>query len=304
MKKTRIVVFENVKQLCISSYLWISIICVTLLMLLGDVYVDMSNGEAYSIVSIIFVNEAEEIIEEGNVIFMDIILGDFKGYLWMFAPIILSLPFVGIMCTGNSSNNARYVLSRAGKIPYIIGKLLSSVIVGGIIMLMGFFIYIIIVYIVLYIVYTGQGNYESYIYDMYINSKVVGTFCKATGLVGTIILKLISVFMYGCVSTYLVLFFSIIIKNKYLIMTTSFVFNYLWSNSSVKLLGLIFNEIKDGTFLSGLYKNLVSQTNMGMLFLNSTKEIAVIVCFNIAILVILIRIEYLLMERRCDCGEI
>lgn len=140
-------------------------------------------------------------------------------------------------------------------------------------------------------------------YDMYVNSKAVGEFCKAAGLTGIMLLKSLSVFLYGCISAFAVLFFSAIIKNKYIVMTTPFVLNYLWNNSAARLLGQLFGKLKDGTVLSGIYKSLVSPSGMGMLALNSKTEIFVIIIWNFLILLLILGIKYLSIERRCDCGE-
>lgn len=286
-----------------SVYFWLSVLASFLLMFVGEVYVDIENGLPYSMFSMLFSGNAQNAIDRGDIVFKDIVLGNCPGYIWMFAPIITALPYVLLSCSGNTNSNTRFQLGRSGKIPYVIGRTLSGVFVGGIILLTGFLLYGLTAFIILYCVYTGQEDVGSNIYDMYMNAKAFGGFYRAAGFAGTLLLKSVSVFFYGCVSTFEVLFFASFIKNKYLVITTPFVLHYLWMTSSYRLLRQVMGEVREDTVLSGIYQALADPSNMSMLGTYSAIEIAVMLALNFLVLLLLFGIQYLSLERRCDCGE-
>ena len=64
----------------------------------------------------------------------------------MFIPILAAFPFIPVFCDERSGGNGRFVISREGKISYIISKYFAAIISGGFGVLLGYVLFLLIAF--------------------------------------------------------------------------------------------------------------------------------------------------------------
>ncbi len=285
----------NVKRMCAAPAFFIAAAAVFFILLSGYVYIDSSNGKAYSIFTLLFTQERRLFIEKAGLVSHDIALSESRGSLWMFAPIVAGLPFVAVLCSGNAHHSTRFEIYRTGKNRYLLGRLCSAMLAGGLLMTLGQILYIIVVYAVM-----GLPSLDSsYMAATYQNGAWSGSVCKTFGLAGMLFLKLLSSFLYGWISSYFVVLFSVFIRNKYLIISIPFMMNYILNG----LLQSWISKGMDPLFRSKVFQAVVFPQNMQSVFLMEGKEAAAVLLVNLCLAAGLFLVHRIALERRCDCGE-
>lgn len=293
MKHNR-TVRSNIERMCISNYFIIALVMTVFLMLSGYIYTDFTNDKSYSILSLIAMKGSKSIIEQGGLNWRDIYLLDSPGYTWMFAPVIVTLPYIAMICPGNSNSNTRFELFRTSKKKYIFGKIISGIIVSGMIMAMAQIVYGIVCLLIIGNKFTGDNN----LMNVYKLSGFAGYVYKNLGNVSVYILRIMEAFLYGMISSLPVMFLSAIIKNKYLVFSIPFMLNYFYTmflNNGVRKLFKINIVIK--------IRQIFLQSNIQSIFLYNYKIMFIIILIFIIQILAVYAIHYFIMERRCDCCE-
>lgn len=269
------VVRRNIEQMCMSWYFWLSVVMTAFLMISGYIYTDMISGKAYSMLNLILMKHPESVIEQAGLSWRDIYLMESPGYTWMFAPVIVSLPFIALICSGNTNSNIRFEMFRTGKKRYILGKIISGVLVAGMIMVTAQIIYGIICGI------------------------AMGSEDELTEKLSVYVFRTLGALLYGMVSAFPVLLLSSVIRNKYLVFSVPFMLNYFYTmllNNGLRKLAGNDNLITD-------IRSILLQTNMQSFFLMKKSIMVIAAIWMILQFFIIYGIHYYVTERRCDCCE-
>lgn len=263
---------------------YLSIVAVIVLLLATSIYKDTITGEEYSLIQIVLNDNKEEIINQGDLHRLDVINTGVGGYLDMFLPIIVAVPFVIVICGEKKNSNTRFEIYRVGKNRFLIGKFLASVVSGGLVLLIGYIIFSIVV---AFILPGGMATITELKYGYFVDE---GSFYKwfynSFGVFGMMIMKFIRMFLYGAASSVMAFGLSLFIKNRYIIISIPFMFFYLFQKFVTKRLDV------------NLYKALIS--NIGDVFYASYINLLVIYGGGTLLALILCRIY---LGRKCDCGE-
>lgn len=275
----------EVKKYLSNYVFYVAIVAVAVLLLSGTICTDAETGKQYNAFSMIDKSNVEMVLKTGGVNFYDVFLSQSVSYLWMFAPVLAGLPLSMLICGERKNSLTRFEVFRVGKMKYTIHKLLAGMVSGGFILAIGHIIYLIVLYLLIYetkdvdMYGFGMNN------DMINNSQICKFADAKIGMAGLILLKLVSVFLYGMFSTVITFAISAFMKNKYMVLCVPMIINYFW----IMIVGKQTNSIR---FLNPqLLENIYTVEDKYILFLFMG-------------LVIVSAIIYMAcLERRCDCGE-
>lgn len=285
---------SNVAIMCGSYYFVIAFIMAVFLMLSGYIYTDDINEKAYSVISLMTMKNPEMIAEQAGLNWRDIYLMETPGYIWMFAPVIVTLPYIAVLCPGNSNTNIRFELFRTSKKRYILGKVISGMFVSGMIMAIAQVIYGAICFFTIGNDYISDNN----MMNVYTSVGITRIIYKYFGKLSLYFLRCIAAFLYGMLSSLTVIFLSAIIKNKYLVFSIPFMLNYFY----VMFMSNGIKKIIKGSLLIKI-NQIFMHSRIQSVFLYEKDVMIMIGLFIIIQFLVVYATHYLIMERRCDCCE-
>ncbi len=180
------------KRIFTNKIYWLSAMAAILLLFCSEIYVDTFTGGSYTFWSLFYDETMRKMVANGSISMQNILLGYDNSYLWMFCPIIVSIPCVLI------NKTERFVLFRSSKTKYSLSKYFLSVFSGGFILVIAY-----MVYSVIWMVFAGESMWDL----MFLR-------------------KIFSVLLWGIISTIPGVVLTEFVQNKYLILCIPFVLNY------------------------------------------------------------------------------
>ena len=105
------------------------------------------------------------------------------------------------------------------------------------------------------------------------------------------VIRSLEMFIYGMTSVMLTLLISAFVRNKYLMLCIPFMLNYFWS-------GLVDKYISANKFIQ-----YCSPLSPSMLFHLQWNEGRKVLMFWTCFIFVILALSYIVMEKRCDCGE-
>ncbi|MGN0375516.1 MAG: hypothetical protein ACI4EN_08460 [Butyrivibrio sp.] len=271
MKKFVRVFNQNRIKMVSGTAFIVACITALILFLSSTVYYSLDTGRVYNIISLLFSAERKSILDGGSISASELFYRENNGYMMMFAPIVAAIPYISVSSGSNNNNNLRFEIFRSGKTSYVLGNLFSAMTVGGIIFSVTYCIYGVVLYTVI-----GVGSY----------------------ILKDVVLKIISMFLYGAVSVLPSYFLAVFIRNKYIVLCIPFMLNYLmillWSKIIPEI--VIQNEMAGRALEVMQLSNIQNVWNMGSCYS------AFYVAWYTLIIIIIFIINRLYTERRCDCG--
>lgn len=261
-------IHQEIKKMLTNYTFILAVIATTVVNMSGTIVTEANTYKSYNLFQIIFMNNTRknELIDMYNITFSRIFLSGSQGYLWMFISIFASAPFVVLICSAKKNNNIRFEIYRMGKKTYIISKGLASILIGGLVILLGYGIYGLIL-------------------------KLVLPAGETLTLIITI-RRLIEMLIYGMSSVIFTFVLSGIMRNRYLVLCIPFMANYF-------LKSLLEKPNIAESFIS----RIANPTTPSYLFSYEKTQRIEVICFWIAVILCGFMIYYFVLNRRCDCGE-
>ena len=261
-------IYQEIKKMITGYIFYGAIVAVLLINMSGNIAKDFTTSETYNLIQIIGMNSAgkTELLTLNDATCTKIFLHGSQGYLWMFASLLVSAPFVMLMCSAKKNNNIRFEIYRMGKFAYVFTKGVASVLVAGVIMCVGYGLYGIVLSIFLP---TGEGL-----------------------SLWMIVKRLTEMFFYGMSSILLTYCLSAVMKNKYLVLCIPFMANYLLK-SLLDRPGLAQME----------WRTVINPSSPSYLFSMEYVQRLEVVAFWIGMFALSLFAYYMVLNRRCDCGE-
>lgn len=143
--KTLNVIYTELKKLVISPYFLIGVLAFTLMCFSSPGYYD--GEKEYSIFEMItMLDEQKSKLYDFSA--QQVCTRGFGNWLMMFLGIIVSFPFVKLMCDERRCSEKRYILVRTGVIRWCISKFVSVVVSAALICAIGFLLFSGIVHII------------------------------------------------------------------------------------------------------------------------------------------------------------
>lgn len=251
-----------------TNYAFLIVVFGTMLIIMsGTILTEFQTHTEYNLFQLLSMqtSKKKELMEMNDITFEQIFQSGTSGYLWMFAPVLASASFVVLICSAKKNNNIRFELYRLGKMEYIVGKCIASLICGGLVLSMGYVLFAIVIRIVL----PSQGTLQFADYGK----------------------RILEMFFYGMTSASITYILSGFIRNKYLVLCLPFMMNYFWKT-----------QLDRSKFMGNKIAHSIHPVNPTYVFTDGYewKGILLFWTFVIVIGIILWRIA---LERRCDCGE-
>ncbi len=209
----------ELKKLSFIPYLILSISGIVLLCLSATGETDMS-GKQISIFSLMFQEQqANTDISKSALALWQAGIG---GWLVVFAPMLLSMGYILLISEERRNGQIRFHILRSGNWKYCISKLCSGALAGGIVFLIGYALFGLLMLVRFPSIRTFSAE-EQEILLMGSNISVV------------IIKKLIGVFLYGMFGSVFGIGVAIVFRDKYMLVCLPFMIKYIYQQILAKM---------------------------------------------------------------------
>lgn len=275
MRKVRNVFGVECKKVILKGSFPVFVIAVVLMCLFIPIFTD--DGSVTNYFAVLFTVSVEEFAMSDSLRLTSVMGNVISGYFTMFAPMIVSLVILPVLCEEKESGMVRYILPRCGKKAAVIGDFLASVVSGGLVIVAGYLLFFIIIAIHSYFIMGIDGI----LMDMQEIQEMI--------------IIIIGVWSYGMICavwTYLV---SIFLRNRYLLACIPYIFLYL--------LDRMINSISYEALEDNLLKRwFVQSFGVGYLFIDFRYMFRIAMVYAVmSILIILLHL--FVLQRRTDCGQ-
>lgn len=206
----------------ISAGFLAAILVTFLLCFTEDVYVDTSDMRKFSALEALFKFDRSLMESKSSFCSLLVFKSALSGYSAMFLPILASFPFVFSQSAERNSGNIRFSIFRAKRLKYYFSKFLCDVISGGICVLLGVALFGIFSFF-------AFPRLECY-------PDLPLEFYDPDGIFTEIARKLLSAFIYGCVSTVPSFFLSSFCRNRYIILCVPFLTRFMQDTAIKKII--------------------------------------------------------------------
>ncbi|WP_455194588.1 hypothetical protein [Eubacterium ramulus] len=209
----------ELKKLSFIPYLILSISGIVLLCLSATGETDMS-GKQISIFSLMFQEQqANTDLSKSALALWQAGIG---GWLVVFAPMLLSMGYILLISEERRNGQIRFHILRSGNWKYCISKLCSGALAGGIVFLIGYALFGLLMLVRFPSIRTFSAE-EQEILLMGSNISVV------------IIKKLIGVFLYGMFGSVFGIGVAIVFRDKYMLVCLPFMIKYIYQQILAKM---------------------------------------------------------------------
>ncbi len=206
----------------ISAGFLAAILVTFLLCFTEDVYVDTSDMRKFSALEALFKFDRSFMESKSSFCSLSVFKSSLSGYSAMFLPILASFPFVFSQSAERNSGNIRFSIFRAKRLKYYFSKFLCGVMSGGICVLLG----VALFGVFSFFTFPRLEFYSPYELE----------FLAPDGIFAEIARKLLSAFIYGCVSTVPAFFLSSFCRNRYIILCVPFLTRFMRDTAIKKII--------------------------------------------------------------------
>ena len=274
---------EEIKMIVTNLSFYIAILVTALICLSGTIYIDLDTGEEFNVFQIMF--KGSKSVNVDPVIMNDskAVLEGTASYLNMFAPMIVAIPFVILVCGEKKNSLSKFELLRVNKNRYTLGKLFAVLIAGGCIMVSGYGLYVLVSNCVL----PAAEQDMSMEFQMMTLNRISTAAYHSLGINGLYLIKFVCMFLYGSVSTMLAFAISSFLKNRYLVLCIPFIMHYFFSMIQESITKVSIPGLSD---ISEIYRFDDEKS----------RKIVILIVTEIVLSAVLYRI---VLDRKCDCSE-
>ena len=300
MGKIRNIVKEDMVKIFTCSTFWLAVLAVAAIALTGTVTKDMGNN-SYTIFDLVSKFTNEQIMYDMiDASAWGIIYKESGSYLWMFVPVLAGMPLVPLLCAERKNKAMRYELIRVGKTKFVIGKMISSMLSGGLVLMLGYALFSLVIYILMPIKGDVQGAY-AYLDVMIEHHPGFDKIFTKMGFSIILIMKLLLFFVYGAFSALMAYVLSSFITNKYIVLCIPYIANYMICMfvDRQMMRPAFWDNPKWFTDFVQFFK-LDCITKIYLFNWDYIKGFAI---QQLIFLIVGVIIYQVVMRRRCDCGQ-
>ena len=287
MRVFRVISYEFNKILTNYGF-YAGIIFTVIMCATANVYYDYARNEYNSTVQVLMNFSREEMMQVVDFCSYSVFINGGNGWLSMFVPIVAAFGYIPLLCDEQSSKTVRYSIFRTNKLQFCMGKFISALLTGGLIVFVGYAVYGLFVWIT----FPNLGQY----------SEELRNLLELKGLSEPITLKLLLMFVYGCIWAVPAFLLSGFMKNKYLIICLPFIVKYALNQTIQRLYDFVWKDIENPNKNLDSFLKVISPDAIRDLFYR-TGIIAFIVLLNITLMGSAFVIYRFITNRRLDCGE-
>lgn len=257
-------------KLMTAPSFWGGILLVTILCTTSDVYYDYANGKAFTVLEVLMPENSHIREEVGFYSVMTKTLSN--SYATLFIPIAACMGYVPLMCIERASGALRFQIIRQGRLAYLVNKVVSAMICGGLTVLFGYLLFMGFAWCI----FSGDNSEE---YELLTASPL-----------SYYIRSCIGTFLVGAASIFPSLILCAICSDKYIILCIPVLYSFLLNTAenfiTVQKLRLHF---------------IYFQASGASLIINrfSWPDLGIVLIFPI----ISIAVFYSRIKKKVDCGE-
>lgn len=192
-----------------------AVILTTMLCFTANVYRDISIDKNYSVYEALLTIDNRIIQNNYDFASISVFKKALTGYISMFLPIIVAFPFMVSFCAERNNGLMRLAISRTGRYRYYFSKFFSSILSGGLAVMLGVAVFGIFVWFL----FPSLSSYN--LSTEQLNWLIPG------GMVITILRMLLAAFLCGVIGALPSFFISSFCKNPYIITCLPFMLNYV-----------------------------------------------------------------------------
>lgn len=268
LKKMIFSIWQELYKIVTNYTFLISVAGLAIIILSGTIVTEAGTFKDYNVFQLAFMQEEKrkEMIGMYGLTYERIFCMGTQGYLWMFAPVFVSAPFVVLMCSAKKNSNIRFELFRSGKTEYVLGKLFASLVCGGLVMSLSYALFSVAIHFIL-----PTGN-------------TLGTL--------DYVKRFTEMFFYGMTSTWITYILSGFMHNRYLVLCIPFMINYF-----------VKTQLNRGKFMGSKIASVVNPGSPSYLFSMEGSIKKWILIFWVGAFIAGTVVYRFALERRCDCGE-
>lgn len=278
---------------------YLGVILTFILCIFAPVYFDFSSCENYTTIRCLSEFNRTFMMNDITLCSYNIAIQGCDGFLSMFTPIIVSFVSVPIICDEYNSGNKRFNILRTTKFNYYISKYITSSICGGLVLMLGYCLYIIFSYSF----FPNVSNYPLEMHQEFMDN-IINTEPRFEehGYFYMLLKKCMGVFIYGVIASVPAIILSNIIRNKYLVICIPFFVKYVTVQSCSKFSSELMEKTENTEALS---LNVIKTINPDSLLNSSifSNVKSYIIIYNILLFLIGIILFHLSAEVKYDCGE-
>lgn len=269
------------------------------LCIFAPVYFDFSSSENYTTIRCLFELERTSMLNDITLCSYNVAIQGCHGFLSMFTPIIVAFVSIPIICDEYNSGNKRFNILRTTKINYHLSKYMTSCVCGGLVLTVGYCIYIIFSYSF----FPNVSEYPLEIRQAFMNN-IINTEPRFSeyGYFYMLLKKCIEVFMYGFITSVPSIILSNVIKNKYLVICIPFLIKYVIVQTCSKLSSQLMEKTENTETLSIKVIKTINPDSLLNISIYSDVKLYIII-YNITFFLIGIILLYISAEVKYDYGE-
>lgn len=276
---------------------YISIFAVFLLCFTSTIYTNTQTMENYSVIDVIIKINRSSMLKNTAFCSYYVSCAGTGGWLSMFIPITASVAFIPMLCDEKISRYTRAAVLRNGKTVYYSGKFITAILAGGLSTLIGYLLYVVVVYIIFPSIREYPQNMREGIKQA---QSMYFLWWKGEVFSKTIIPKLVGVFLYGIFMAVPAVSCSIFSHNKYIVICIPFFIKYAVTQTCIKILMKATGNYEHINETAEKFSMTVNPDSVANAFQTENTYKTLTVYFILTALVFII---YLLQLRwRYDCG--
>lgn len=231
----------------LSSYGFYTCLLFTIILCFTtEIYEDLSNGNHYSVIKSLIYFNRDFMLSDSAFSSLEIIISGAGSWLSMFIPIIAAFPFITNSCDESDAKAVRFQIIRSGKHIFYVSRYIVAIACGGLGIMMGYIFFCIIVVII----------FPGY------NAELAQFF-------QVISIKIMEMFVYGCVNSVPAVVVAGVSRNKYISLCVPFFLKYSLNQMCQKSTNIEFANSDIITYMErygGCIPNVILY-NMGMVFI-------------------------------------
>lgn len=271
------VIHQEMVKIVTGKIFWIISILSCVMLGFETIFTDLEGREISAFYALFCMN-LQDRMENMEFSSVRVMLHACNGYFIIFAPLLVGLIMLPSLCDERESGVFRYKIFRTDRKNIVVGKLISSMLCGGLALALGYGLFCL--------------------------------FCKATfpdlvdyqlGMVpqwGEVVRSILGIGGYGAVSAIWVYLFSMFFENKYLATCVPYL---LLDFIRQKCQGLIL-EGKESSSMLVWVRDMVLPHNMQKIGIKYSETLCIL-GWNLVLFFVVAILHWCVLCRRVDCGK-
>lgn len=300
MGKLRNIIKEDVQKVLGSSTFWLAVIATALIFITGTIGI-YEDDEKFNIIELVTSHSRSEISSTVECDVISTIYNGSSSYIWMFSPVLAGMPLIPLLCAERRNRAMRYELFRVSKFKFAVGKLFSAMISGGMVFTFAYLAFSLVIFIGL----PQKGNLQDIVDNSLLIEIGYAGYWKVVeklGLPFFLITKFMMVFLYGALSSLVAYVISSFVTNKYIVLCTPFIVNYMVTMAVDKYSNTPMSYEHPYNPLNLIVGSLTPASGLRLCDL-PLKNAVYFICVWLVITALCTGVYVLIENRRCDCGQ-